>query len=134
MMFILFCRVHPSRSPDINRPIGATPIDSDSSYYKSPHLQKEVTSGRGNKLCGNSKQGLQAVSVSAQNAASMADHREQGSNKSRQTRCGTVSGNNRSRGRRSSPRGSKAQAQAVARNMKVETPSLLVQNLLETLK
>jgi hypothetical protein len=116
----------------MNRPIGVITIDSNSNYYKTLHLEKEVTSGQGNKLCGNSKQSLQQVPVSAQNVASMADHREQGSNKSRQTRCGTASGNNRSRGRRSSARSSKAQA--VARNIKMETPSLLVQNLLETLK
>lgn len=91
-----------------------------------------MTSEERNKLCVESKLDGQEVSLRAQHVASMADHRDQGSNKSRQTRCGAAAGNIRSRGRRSSPRSSKAQT--TARNIKVESPSLLVQNLLETLK
>lgn len=104
-------------------------IHTENNYYNS--LNVEVTSRQEDKLCPNSKDDLQEVSVSAQDVPSMADHREQGSNKSRQTRCGTAAGNNRSRGRRSSRN---SRPQTAARNIKVEPPSLLVQNLLETLK
>ncbi|PSN56394.1 hypothetical protein C0J52_13985 [Blattella germanica] len=62
---------------------------------------------------------------------SIAGHREQDSNKSHQTRCSASSGGNRSRGRRTSGRSSRPQS--ATRNIKVEPPPLLVQNLLETL-
>ncbi|XP_033611533.1 protein O-mannosyl-transferase TMTC1 isoform X2 [Cryptotermes secundus] len=123
-------RVHSSRNRNTNLPVGVITIHTENNYYNS--LNMEVTSRQEDKLCPNSKDDLQEVSVNAEDVPSMADHREQGSNKSRQTRCGTAAGNNRSRGRRSSPRNSRPQT--ATRNIKVEPPSLLVQNLLETLK
>lgn len=91
-----------------------------------------MTSQQQGKSCSHSKDELQEVSVNAAVVPNMAGHREQDSNKSRQTRCGPTAASDRSRGRRSSSRGSRPQT--AARNIKVEPPSLLVQNLLETLK
>jgi hypothetical protein len=102
-----------------------------SNYYNSLNLETEVTSEHRNKLLCQNKNKLQGLSVSAAGVPNMAGHREQDSNKSRQTRCGAAVDNNRSRGRRSSSRSSRSQT--ATRNIKVEPPSLLVQNLLETL-
>ncbi|KDR14679.1 hypothetical protein L798_11451 [Zootermopsis nevadensis] len=105
-----------------------------SNYYASLNLGSEPMSQHQKKLLCQNKNELRGVSISGPGVPSMAGHREQDSNKSRQTRCGGTVDNSRSRGRRSSSRSPRSQT--ATRNIKVEPrpPPLLVQNLLETLK
>ncbi|XP_069696978.1 protein O-mannosyl-transferase TMTC1-like [Periplaneta americana] len=120
----LISRVHSSRNRNTNHLVGGIIIHADNNYYNN---LGPVTSEHEEKLFSHSKQNMGPPTV-----PSMADHREQDSNKSRQTRSGTsTASNSRGRGRRSTSRSQRPQT--ATRNIKVEPPPLLVQNLLETL-
>ena len=110
LLFLFCCRVYSSRNLNTNHLVGGIILFTGNNYYDSldPPLNTEKI------LCPGSKE-----------VPNMSSHREQDSNKSRQTRCAASAG---SRGRRTSTRSSRSN-----RNIKVEPPPLLVQNLLETL-